>query len=326
MGEMDYAYAVARIRAVETGLLSKVDFDQLLLARDITECMRLLIDRGYAQDKQPAEETDYEFILTSELESAWALVMEIAPHPEIFHGLLYKHDFHNFKTVLKGMSKTLEYEGYLLTPNTVSPTLMRQAVVDANFDLLPLFMQNAAKSAYEALCNSDDSRAAEVLLDKASLLALQTSAKETNIPYFMRLSDILCDCSNLRAALRMAYQNCSLDFSGHVLSPCGTLYMKELASAVASGTSAVLDFIQRSSYSASLEASASSMWEMEKWWDGYILSHLQSAKLKAFGPDPLFAYLFAKETEIKNIRIILSGKMGNLPDESIRERLRQLYV
>ena len=42
--------------------------------------------------------------------------------------------------------------------------------------------------------------------------------------------------------------------------------------------------------------------------------------------EPLLAYIYAKETEIKVIRIIMVGKLNNIAEEVIRERLRDIYV
>ncbi|EGY80657.1 V-type ATP synthase, subunit C [Peptoniphilus indolicus ATCC 29427] len=45
-----------------------------------------------------------------------------------------------------------------------------------------------------------------------------------------------------------------------------------------------------------------------------------------YGPEVLFAYLYARETEIKNIRMILISKLNSTDTNSIRERLRETYV
>jgi V/A-type H+/Na+-transporting ATPase subunit C len=34
----------------------------------------------------------------------------------------------------------------------------------------------------------------------------------------------------------------------------------------------------------------------------------------------------ARENEIKCVRIILSGKLNDLPEKSLKERLREMYV
>ena len=40
----------------------------------------------------------------------------------------------------------------------------------------------------------------------------------------------------------------------------------------------------------------------------------------------VIAYVIARQNEIKTVRIILSGKLNDLPDDSIRERVREMYV
>lgn len=50
------------------------------------------------------------------------------------------------------------------------------------------------------------------------------------------------------------------------------------------------------------------------------------AKYKALTIEPLVAYVYAKETEIKNIRMILTGKINQVEPKNIKERLRDSYV
>ncbi len=65
---------------------------------------------------------------------------------------------------------------------------------------------------------------------------------------------------------------------------------------------------------------------LEKLIDDHLMQHLKRAKYISLGIEPLIAYLLAKETEIKNIRTIIVGKLNRLPEETIRERLREPYV
>ena len=56
------------------------------------------------------------------------------------------------------------------------------------------------------------------------------------------------------------------------------------------------------------------------------MSYIRNARLVTIGVEPLIAWLFAKETEIRNVRMIMTGKINNLPMDMIRERLRETYV
>ena len=49
-------------------------------------------------------------------------------------------------------------------------------------------------------------------------------------------------------------------------------------------------------------------------------------KYESFSVGPLLAYLLARQNEIKTVRIILTGKQNEFPDEAIRERIREMYV
>jgi V/A-type H+-transporting ATPase subunit C len=44
------------------------------------------------------------------------------------------------------------------------------------------------------------------------------------------------------------------------------------------------------------------------------------------GIEPVIAYLFFKDTEIKNARLILTGKANKISQETIKERLRLGYA
>ena len=53
---------------------------------------------------------------------------------------------------------------------------------------------------------------------------------------------------------------------------------------------------------------------------------MKTQKTNPFTIGPLVAYLLARETEIKAVRLILSGKRNRLDDRIVKERLRDLYV
>ncbi|MEG1145790.1 MAG: V-type ATPase subunit, partial [Clostridium sp.] len=64
----------------------------------------------------------------------------------------------------------------------------------------------------------------------------------------------------------------------------------------------------------------------ERWCDNLIMNRIKPQKYNSFTVSPLAAYILARENEIKCVRILLSGKLNNLPDNSLRERLREMYV
>ena len=60
--------------------------------------------------------------------------------------------------------------------------------------------------------------------------------------------------------------------------------------------------------------------------DNRMIETLKSQKYETFSVGPLLAYLVARETEIRTVRIILTGKQNGFSDDAIRERIREMYV
>jgi V/A-type H+-transporting ATPase subunit C len=69
-----------------------------------------------------------------------------------------------------------------------------------------------------------------------------------------------------------------------------------------------------------------SLTKFEKLSDDFMFELAKKGKYVAFGIEPLVGYLMAKENEVKIIRMIMVGKINEIPNELIRERLRDVYV
>ena len=65
---------------------------------------------------------------------------------------------------------------------------------------------------------------------------------------------------------------------------------------------------------------------VEKQCDDFYLDIVKSAKNVLYGPEPLGAYIVAREYEVRNLRIVVAGKLSGLRAETIKERLRSSYV
>jgi V/A-type H+-transporting ATPase subunit C len=65
---------------------------------------------------------------------------------------------------------------------------------------------------------------------------------------------------------------------------------------------------------------------LEKAINDFLIQILKRAKYMAFGPEPVLAYYFAKVNEISLIRMVILGKLNNVPQDLIRERLNSVYV
>jgi len=65
----------------------------------------------------------------------------------------------------------------------------------------------------------------------------------------------------------------------------------------------------------------------EKYIENFLTNLLkEKVQRMPYGPEIIFAYVHAKEVEIKNLRICLVGRANGLSADFIKERLREIYV
>ncbi|MFA5103910.1 MAG: V-type ATPase subunit [Candidatus Margulisiibacteriota bacterium] len=69
-----------------------------------------------------------------------------------------------------------------------------------------------------------------------------------------------------------------------------------------------------------------SLSELEKEEDDFLIETVRPAKYKSFGIDPAIGFFVARETEIKNLRMIFTAKQLNTPVEDIKRSVRLSYV
>ena len=74
------------------------------------------------------------------------------------------------------------------------------------------------------------------------------------------------------------------------------------------------------------EEAFSSLPILEREIDNYLLELIKKAKLIPLGIEPVIGYLLAKEREVLNLRFVFAGKKNKLPVETVRRRLRNVYV
>ena len=109
---------------------------------------------------------------------------------------------------------------------------------------------------------------------------------------------------------------------------CGSsdLEKEQLLKAALGGTESLFTFLESTPYSNAAALLKDSAAQYEKWCDDVIMELAETARMEAFGSDPLAAYYIAKEAEIKNIRILSVCKEFGADKETITERMRKLYV
>lgn len=331
----DYAYATARIRAIENRLITRQRLDRLIDAPGPEEAMKLLAESGYGagdEDLTLVSVNSFENLLSSELVKTYALLENILPDPEIISLFKRRNDYLNAKTILKAEFLGNEDAGILAGGGTIPPQKLRRMIADRNLADLPEVFKKAIMECVDAYGRSGDPQEIDFILDKAMYDNMAQDAADTGDGYIGELVRLLRDIANIRIFVRAKLLNKSRDFLSRALVGGGRIPEGAYLDFSDKPLDAFLEtirFTALSDLAAMLHESVkngSDISVIEKMLDDYFMENVRKSRYTAMGVEPVIAYLFYKEAEIRNIRLILTGKTNRIPAETIRERLRAGYA
>ena len=323
MSKNQYTYAVARIRALEVALFSASVIEQLMACKDEEACLRFLADKGWGGADVPL---DADAILAREKEKTWETIGEMRVDMEVFDVLSYADAFHNLKAAVKEVC-TGKSGGSVFYEGTAIPKEeMMRIIQEKDFAALPESMREAAAEAVDTLLHSGDGQLCDVIIDRAALEAMLEAGRRSTEEVVRDYAQSTVAVTNIKIAVRCARTGKSLEFMKRAMAPCPGLDVDRLAHAALAGESSVMDYLREEGYEEAADALKESASAFERWCDNRVIRAVQPQKYNAFSAGPLVAYVIARENEIKTVRIILTGKQNGLPDDAIRERIREMYV
>ena len=255
-----------------------------------------------------------------------------APDRNIIDLFKVKYDYHNVKVLLKSEARGVEANDLLVDTGRVSPETLQDCVRTSDFQGLPGRLAEAIVRARETLGSTGDPQLSDFVLDQAYFEDLSGLARESGSAFLEGYVRISIDAANLKSLVRTLRMGKDTDFLKGVLFTGGSLDLQRLLNAVNTGGS-ITDLyaftLLRDAAEAgagALSGSGGGLTLFEKRCDNAVTAYLSGAKYVAFGEAPLVAYLAARESELTAVRIIMTGRLADLPADVIRERLRDSYV
>lgn len=317
----EYIYAVARVRSAELHLLTASALNALLAAKDYDECLRLLSDLGWNTEDTLSN------ILKNERDKTWKFVSELVKDIHVFDVFLYANDFHNLKAAIKSAADK-ELEGIYIDKDqcSVDPDLIKNAVAQREFSSLPSYMSKVAEEALDTLLRTGDGGLCDNIIDMAALSKIYEAGKSSNNEILKLYSELTVAAADIKMAIRSVLVGKDINTLKKSLAPCESLNADRLAKAAYEGLDAIYEYLSHTAYQDAIPEIKKSPSAFERWCDNLIISKIRPERHNPFSIGPLAAYILARENEIKTVRIILSGKVNNLPVDSLRERVREMYV
>lgn len=323
MNDLEYTYAVARIRALENSLFSDSEIERLLACQDEEQCLQLLNEKGWGDG---TGSMDVSAMLKREEEKTWEVIRELAPDLSVFDVLSYPKLYHNLKAAIKQVCTEVENENIFYEDCSIPGREMLQIVREKEWSRLPGNMGEAAAEAYDALLHTRDGQLCDVIVDRAALDAIYEAGQKAKDEIIQNYAESTVAIADIKIAVRSQKTAKSIDFMKRAMAPCQSVSVEQLAKAAAAGMDAIRDYLSGTAYAEGAAALEESSSAFERWCDNRMMETIKPQKYNSFSVGPLVAYVLARENEIKTVRIIVTGKQNEFPEESIRERIREMYV
>jgi V/A-type H+-transporting ATPase subunit C len=304
-------------------MLTKSRLERMLDSDKVSGAVRVLHEAGYP------ENSNYEDMLREETSRLYDYLKEISPEPEIFDIFAYRYDSHNIKVLLKSELSGMDYEGLLADNGVIEKNALSILVRERDLGKLEPEFEKAVTESLDTYARTKDPQIIDILVDGAYYRLFLRKAKATGSKFLVSFASKVIDIANISAFIRVKSKMEDLDLLSKVLIPGGGIKEKEYLDSFSRELEAFREVLKGTGYGELLDIitdSGGGVTEFEKACDNHVMEFVRKFRHKAFGIEPLIGYMLGKETDVKNARIILVGKVNRMNSDVIRERLRNGYV
>lgn len=337
MSQKDYIYAVARIRSKEISLLSDQFINQLVSAESFDDCMKLLRDKGWETGEGKPElaalddASRADRMFEAERDKTWKQLEELGVEKSAFDVFHLSNDYHNLKAAIKDTASDKDHDNIFITTGTTVPyEKIRDAVKKKDFSALPKDMAKLADDVLTTLLHTDYGQLCDIMIDKAALDAIYKAGKEAQNDILKLYAKLTVAGADIKVIVRGIKFKKDRAFYMNALSDIDELDLKELIDSALkcdrNNFQPLYDYLEKTEFSGAISEIKKGMTAFEKWCDDQIIEKIKPELYHAFTIGPLAAYVLGRENEIKTVRIIISGKLNDLPEKAVSERIREMYA
>ena len=328
MKDTDYKGINTLIRTYELRLLKTDDFERMLKADDLKSALDLLNGTEYEFDREEVLRTkDFNGFLMRLLADVYRELFEIAPNPELIELFTLRYTYHNLKVLLKQRFLEEDLEELLIPIGRQSLDSLKNLVDTGESEQAHPLMVEAVQSTLADYEERSMLSAVTVYLDTFYFRHLRDITDRLDFAAITNITDTIIDLYNLTTVVRSLNQGKPRSHLHTLLSSSGSITKQEIIDESINGAVTVLRKLYAGKpYSAQLEAviidnKDINTLKLDKLSDSLIHEIVSEGIYQAFGPLPLLGYIYAKETEIRNLRLLLTGKDNDIAEDILRERV-----
>lgn len=328
MDRENFIQSSVRIRHAEKNLLTKQQLYRLADAKTLEDAIKLLNETSYSSEISKLDRPEnYEQVLSEVLDKTYKEVMEISPEKSLVEILSCKYEYHNLKVLVKEHILKEKFDSMYCMLDGNEIETFRELALKNDEGLSKDF-----KECLDFFEVSKDPQDIDIFIDKKYFEKVLSLAEEFKLDMISEYFKAMIDFINLRTFIRCRKQNQVKETLEKVLIKGGDIETDKILEMFYEDIEVLP--IKLKSYKIGRVLSkiieeyknTNSLNSFEKSMDEYLVEIVRKTKSIHYGAEVIFSFLFAKELEIKNLRLILVGKVNGLPADFIKERLREVYV
>lgn len=322
------------ISVKESTLLSKADFEKLITAVDEESLHLLLQNTEYHFSLSDlSDSSKIENRLMNELIHEFQFAYEESPISEVVDIFALKFMYHNLKMLLL-MRATGQDLNHLLIP--IGPYTMnelRYVVQTLESGIIEPEIVSEIASTWNSYVYYQVPEALDIGMDNTYFKHLRLIERKLKQADITNLVNVLIDFYNVISAKRGLDHQTAISDLIEIMSDDGSHDSRTFIQMVENSQLAQwfeelnqlpfdksFEFYQEKMKDGSIQSS-----ELEALESHYTHSYLHEKRREGTGPMPILRFLYGKQMEIKNLRLILAGRVNQLSTKQITERMKPIY-
>lgn len=347
--ESDSGYAVARLRGMRSHLLKPAFYEKLIAVPEVGGMVKELMETGYGEDLE--EEVVHgrtsaaiDEALKDNMVRAYRKVLSFLDpgSRQLLATLLGRWDVFNVKAILRGAHNHVSFDevkesllpaGYLSTLELEGLAKIDDvhAVIDT-MAMWGLVYAGPLRHAYPEYLQSGELATLELALDRqyAEWASGRLEGEGSGVEVARRMVGMQVDILNLVTVFRMIKEQLDPEDAERFFLEGGRVVRRDVFRELASMSDVdeVLDRLKGTPYSDALDEAAVRFLErqsipvFERALEELLMKRaLVSGVRDPAGVGVAIAYLWGKQNEVTNLRIIVHGKDVGMPAERVKEEL-----
>lgn len=333
MVEKLYLDIIPKIRVYEKRLIDDIKFNRMLDLESIDEVFKFLSETIYGENiPDDINIHNYEHVLSLEFGRLFKTLKDIFDNKELINIFLKKYKYNNIKLMLKAKLLNVDLGDTLFNIDDFDNEFIYTSIKTENYSSLPNEIGYLVKRILKDFEENKDPQRIDILIDKMMFKELLKESKNIGSDFLTKYIQILIDVFNVKTLFRIKKLNLNRVLFDDVIVLGGNMALSNLKIIFSEPKENILNRFSMTNMYRYIQEGLENYVNnddlniLDKELDDYLMEYLKNAKIITTGLAPIIGYINAKENEIKNIRIVLVGKINNVDSDSIKRRLRENYV